>query len=176
MILHFQPYKHQRVPLLHGQNVLHTIIIFIRLDLVPGVGPVPVPLDDHLDLGRPGPVLGKLDELLIVSWHQPEASDVWWPFLGHSPGQRMPHYHEAGCPLPSLRQTILNGWSGPEVWSECLENLFPLWDLLLTHVTWGANSEYRHQWLQYLSRRYIKERTIYKDQTKLYFIFLRILP
>lgn len=41
------------------------------VDLVPGVGPVPVILNDHLDLGSPGPVLGQLDKLLIIARHQP---------------------------------------------------------------------------------------------------------
>ena len=39
------------------------------VDLVPGVGLVSVAGDDQLDLGGPGPVLGQLDELLVVARH-----------------------------------------------------------------------------------------------------------
>ena len=40
------------------------------VDLVPCVGLVSVAGDDQPDLGGPGPVLGQLDELLVVARHQ----------------------------------------------------------------------------------------------------------
>ena len=106
------------------------------VDLVTSVGPVPVILNDHLDLGSPGPVLGELDELLIVAGHQPQHTEsVMTRTRVSSPGQRMSHDHDACCPRPSLCEAVLNGWRRPQVGRKCLEDLLSRRGLLLAHVS-----------------------------------------
>ena len=67
------------------------------VDLVPGVGLVSVAGDDQPDLGGPGPVLGQLDELLVVARHQSAHGGLVAAISEITPSLQ-PHCHLAsGC-------------------------------------------------------------------------------